>query len=305
MPTVHTRFVTYNRKGGRRLHAGTATDDITTPTSTTVTDGGHYQAWTAPEASWTDASGHHSASFAFWAVTGSADGAFVDTDTQVDVHVGSTDVEVVAWYLPTGGNGNGGPAYFIDAFDVNEGRFFDEDFVSISPDAGLSANANETGVVPTGSAEDILAVGSITSVPFDDWTVFVAPAPQVQQATNLHAAAQATAVAFAFYRTPDRVIVKPPRDHYAAGTWVSFGVTVDGGGPTGRGPVPPWDPYIRELAAGLALADTARLVSPELRGQLTRLASEQVELATKQITAAMGAAGAPQVRKAEPVEPVG
>ena len=31
MPTVHTHYVTYDRKGGRRLHSGTATDDIVTP----------------------------------------------------------------------------------------------------------------------------------------------------------------------------------------------------------------------------------------------------------------------------------
>src|SRR5690349_11034444 len=210
MPTVHTRFVTYNRKGGRRLHAGTATDDITSPSSTNVTNGGHYQTWTAPEASWDDANGHHSGAFAFWAVTGGVDGAFVTTSPMLDVHVGATDVEAVAWYLPTGGgNGNGGPAYYIDAFDVNEGRFFDEDFVSITPDAGLAANANETGVVPTTAAEDIHAVGAITGVPFEDWTLFVEPAEQTQASPDLHANAQASAVAFAFYHSPVREPVKP------------------------------------------------------------------------------------------------
>ena len=69
---------------------------------------------------------------------------------------------------------------------------------------------------------------------------------------------------------------------------MSYGVTVDGGGLTGRGPVPPWNPYVFELAAGLALADAVRLVSPQLRESVSRIASEQVLLASQQIAEQMG-----------------
>jgi hypothetical protein len=283
MPTVHTRYVTYNRKGGRRLHAGAATDDIVSPPSTATPDGGSYQAWASPSITWSDTQGEHSADFAFWSVVGAAGGASVTTDPSLQITVESSDVQAVAWYLPTGGGkGPGGPAFYIDAFDVNEGRFFDEDFVTISPDASLSAEANETGVVPTASAEDILAVVSIEGVPFLDWTEFVKPKPQVVTGEDLHAAKETTAVAFAFYQTPASVVPRRP-GHYEIGTWVSWGVTVDGGGPTGRGPVEPWNPYVRQLAAGLALADAARLVAPELRGAVSELAARQVTLASEQI----------------------
>jgi hypothetical protein len=283
MPTVHTRYVTYNRKGGRRLHAGTATDDIVSPLSTATPDGGSYQAWASPSITWTDMQGEHTADFAFWWVLGAEGGPAVSTDPSLQVTVEGADVQAVAWYLPTGGGeGPGGPAYYIDAFDVNEGRFFDEDFVTISPDGALSAEANETGVVPTASAEDILAVASIEGVPFLDWTAFVHPKPQVLTTEDLKAPREATAVAFAFYQTPAAVVPRRP-GHFELGTWVSWGVKVDGGGPTGRGPVEPWNPFVRQLAAGLALADAARLVAPELRGAVSELAARQVTLASEQI----------------------
>jgi hypothetical protein len=285
MPTVHTRYVTYNRKGGRRLHGGTATDDIVTPLSTLTPDGGTYQAWASPSISWTDLQGMHSADFAFWSVVGASDGASVATTQSLTVLVGNADVQAVAWYLPTGGGDggkNGGPAFYIDAFDVTHGRFFDEDFVNITPDTNLTANANELGVVPTTSAELIHAVSSIEGIPFLDWTEFVQPTPQVNNSEDLHAPARTTALAFAFYRTPERVVLRrPPRED--VGTWVSWGVMVDGGGPTGAGPVPPWNPYIRQLAAGLALADAAHMVAPQLRDAVNKIAAEQVSLASRQI----------------------
>jgi len=283
MPTVHTRYVTYNRMGGRRLHAGTATDDIVAPLATATPDGGTYQAWAPPSISWTDSHVMHSASFAFWSVVGASDGASVITGQSLSCTVDGSDVQAVAWYLPAGGPGGpgGGPAVYIDAFDVNQGRFFDEDFVTVTPDAALSANANETGVVPTASAEDIHAVSSIETVPFLDWTEFVQPAPQVISDENLHADANSTAVAFAFYQTVVVSHRRPPREEL--GTWVSYGVMVDAGGPTGHGPVPPWSPLLRQFAAGLALADAASLVAAEFQGAVRKLAADQVTLASRQI----------------------
>jgi hypothetical protein len=282
MPTVHTHYVTYNRKGGRRLHAGTATDDIVTPLETGAEAGEHYEAWAPPVIEWTDEHGKHAADFAFWSVVGAQGGASVTTDQSLDVTVGGSEMQAAAWYLPAGGNGNGGPAFYIDAFDVNEGRFFNEDFVTVSPDASLAANANETGVVPTESAEEITAVGSIEGVPFLDWTEFVQPSPEVLTGEDLRAEADTTAVAFAFYQTPASAEHHLP-SQAEIGTWVSWGVKVDGGGPTGHGPVEPWNPFVRQLAAGLALADAAALVAPELRGAVSELAARQVTLASHQI----------------------
>src|SRR5579859_7324400 len=191
MPTVHTRYVTYNRLGGRRLHAGTATDDLVAPLSTITPDGGTYQAWASPSISWMDAQGQHSASFAFWSVVGAQGGASVSTAQSLSLTVGGADVQAVAWYLPGGGGNGGGPAFYIDAFDVDQGRFFDEDFVTITPDGSLSANANQTGVVPTTSAEVIHAIGSIEAVPFADWTEFTSPNPKVIGSEDLSAPAKA------------------------------------------------------------------------------------------------------------------
>jgi hypothetical protein len=70
---------------------------------------------------------------------------------------------------------------------------------------------------------------------------------------------------------------------YEIGTWVSWSVKVDVGGPTGHGPVPPWTPFIRQLAAGFTLAEAAALVSPELRESVNKLAAEQIQLASRQI----------------------
>jgi hypothetical protein len=282
MPTVHTRYVTYNRIGGRRLHAGTATEDIVAPLATITPDGGTYQAWASPSISWTDTHGTHSANFAFWSVVGASDGASVTTGQSLSSTVGGSDVQAVAWYLPpSGGNGAGGPAVYIDAFDVDQGRFSDDDFVTITPDSALSANANETGVVPTTSAEDIHALTRLENVPFLDWMEFVQPAPQVINNEDLHADADSTAVAFAFYQTVVIPHPRPRRDEL--GTWVSYGVTVDAGGPTGHGPVPPWAPLLRQLAAGLVLADAASLVAADLQGALRKLAADQVAFASRQI----------------------
>lgn len=296
MPVVHTRYVTYNRKGGRRLHAGSATDDIVNPLITGASSGEPYEAWASPSISWSDKEGKHSADFAFWSVVGAEGGASVTTEQRLEITVDGSDVQAVAWYLPSGGSGNGGgPAFYIDAFDVNEGRFFDEDFVTVSPDASLSANANETGVVPTNSAEDIKAVAAIEGVPFLDWTEFVEPKPQVITGEELPAAEDATAVAFAFYQTPVSTGPRMP-GHYELGTWVSWGVKVDGGGPTGHGPVEPWGPYVRQLAAGLALADARSLVSPELQGALSELAARQVTLASERISGQISAGAELQTR---------
>ena len=99
---------------------------------------------------------------------------------------------------------------------------------------------------------------------------------------DLHAPLEETAVAFAFYQTPPSPETHRPNVS-ELGTWVSWGVKVDGGGPTGRGPVEPWNPFVLQLAAGLALADTAKLVAPELRGAVSELAAKQVTLASRQI----------------------
>ena len=107
--------------------------------------------------------------------------------------------------------------------------------------------------MPTAAAEEITAVTAIEGVPFLDWTEFTQPEPEVLSEEDLHAGVDTTAVAFAFYQTPAGPEVHRPNEGDVS-TWVSWGVKVDGGGPTGHGPVEPWNPFVRQLAAGLALA---------------------------------------------------
>jgi len=281
MPTVHTRYVTWISRG--RRHHGSAAADIVPPLSTAASSPGTYQAWASPSISWTDGSGQHDAGFAFWSVVGSADGASVSTNPSLSVNVGGGDVYATAWYIPGGGNGNGGPGVYIDAFDVNVGNFVDDDFVDVVTDASLTAAANNDGFVPTASAEDIRAYNLIHAVPFLDWTV-VAGSEGVSS-VDLQAAVRTSAVAFAFYQTPSGPVFRP--GHYEIGTWVSWGVMVDGGGPTGAGPVPPWNPFVLELAAGLALADAAGKVNEKLRSQVLEIAAKQVSLAADEIKGAL------------------
>jgi len=288
MPTVHTHYVTYVR-GHRRRHAGAVAADIITPLNSTVTDPGTYQALASPFLPWTDSNGQQeNVSFAFWSVTGSANGAFVTTSQSLAVNVDSSDVTATAWYLPPGTGPNGGPGIIIDAFDVNQGTFVDDDFVTVAPDGGLSFAANDDGWVPTTNAEDINAFNAIHAVPFTDWMVFAG----TESVTNedLSAAKATSAVAFAFYQSP----AQPPIGHVvppAESTWVSWGVMVDGGGPTGRGPVPPWNPYVRELAAGLALAEAGMLLRQGSRAAALRLAATQVRAAAASITEQMQKGG--------------
>jgi len=148
-------------------------------------------------------------------------------------------------------------------------------------EASLTTAANNAGWVPSASAESVLAYGSIHAVPFSDWHVFLGT--EIVNNTTLNVAVQSSAVAFAFCKTP--VSSGPPKTgrNYAIETWVSYGVMVDGGGPTGDGPVDPWGPYVREFAAGLMLAEAAKKVNSELKTAVMSLAAKHVSMAASAI----------------------
>jgi hypothetical protein len=292
MPTVHTKYVTWISRG--RRHHGSSQMDLVSPLTTLVPNGGSYQAWASPEINWEDAAhDQHDEHFAFWSITGAADGASISTNQSLTVAVGGGDVYATAWYIEGGiGGPGGGPGVMIDAFDVGLGNFVDDDFVDVVTDASLTFQANEDGWVPTaGAAEDVRAYTGIHGVPFDDWQVFVG----AESVTNvdLDAAQNSSAVAFAFYKTPARVPIGHGHDR-ELGTWVSWGVKVDGGGPTGNGPVPPWNPLIERLAAGFALAEAGQETQGSIRSATLRLAARQVTQAaaaiSKEMNAAAGAA---------------
>ncbi|HSI51005.1 MAG TPA: hypothetical protein VLA61_22295 [Ideonella sp.] len=289
MSTVHTRYVTWLSRG-RRGH-GSAALDLVSPLSTQVDNPGVYQAWASSNISWEDSNGQEqNAQFAFWSVTGAAGGPGVSFSPSLNIEVEGSDVQATAWYLPGGGRGNGEKGTFVDAFDVAQGTFVDDDFVTISPDAELTNAANETGFVPSAAIETVSAYDTIHAVPFLDWRVMVqAPAGSDNvSTTHLHTGAGSTGVAFAFYQSTGGgggIKVHPGR--YQQGTWVSWGVMVDGGGPTGNGPVGPWDPLVRSLATALAMAEAAKLSDPELQRAGLDLAAKQLEMTAAKMAEAM------------------
>lgn len=292
MPNASSHFVTWISRG-KRGH-GSAYQDIGPVSNSSLAPGDTYQPqWAPPSLDWTNTVDgkemSHTSVFAFWSIAGGADGGVVDFNQLAQgVPVGSTNLTASAIYIETGGTNGGGTGVFVDAFDVNQGIFVDDDFVTVSPDSNLTGPANETGWVPSASAESVAAYVSIHAVPFSVWHVFLGM--EMVNSMTLNVAAQSSAVAFAFYKTP--VGSKPPRidRQFALSTWVSYGVMVDGGGPTGDGPVDPWGPYVREFAAGLMLAEAAKKVNSELAGGVMALAAKQISLAGSAIQKSMTAA---------------
>jgi hypothetical protein len=282
MPTAYTRYVTWISRGKR--HHGSTSMDVIPPIANDPKT--MFSSFAAPSMGWNDMNGDlQTGKFAFWSVTGASDGPFVSTQNTVHAGVGSSDIHATAWYIPEGGGGPGGPGLTIDAFDVALGNFVDDDFVDVVSDPALTLQANNDGFVPTVSAEDVRSYTAIHSVPFEDWTVIPMPDGETVSARDLEAAPNTSAIAFAFYQPAKkgssgrRFDVTVPSES----TWVSWGVMVDGGGPTGRGPVDPWGPLIRQLAAGLALADAVSMVERDLRAPLADLAARQVESSARNI----------------------
>ena len=279
MPTVTTRYVTWNRAGGRRLHTGpAAATDLADPIVNFHEPSTPFQG-VAPS-TW---GGNV---FAFWAITGGADGNDVQLTTTIAFALGTTTATATAWYLPAGGPGGpGGPVLLLDAFDVNLGWWADDDFVTVTSDPGLSANANEYGVVPLDQAQDVHAFDGIHSVPFSEWTVISGNAAVNDQ--DLNGAAGAYALAFAFYKSGAPIVIDNVRVP-ELGVWASHGVMVDGGGPTGGGPVGPWDPTkIAGILAGVNLAESVGQFQGALRDQVLEVAAEQVMASARTLSKQM------------------
>lgn len=297
MTTVQTRYVTWISRG--RRHHGSSSLDLVPPLSSTAADPGVYQALASPQYPYTDAQGKpQTAWFAFWSVTGGANGPFVTPQNSVNVPVGDDPVNAIAWYVPLG-DGNGQPGTLIDAFDVNLGNFVDDDFVSVAPDAGLGAAANEDGWVPSAALEHIQAFASIHATPLLNWQVVLQSPPGADTvvAADLQAAAQSQGVAFAFYQRPSGPSRWVDPHRYEIGTWVSWGVMVDGGGPTGHGPVDPWGPLVREFAGAMALAEAARKGGVETRAASLDIAAKQLEITAAKLGEAMRKDAKPRVKR--------
>jgi len=290
MPTAYTRYVTYISRGKR--HHGSSSADITPPFTSDPST--MYSDYAPPSITWSDGNGSHTGKFAFWSVTGASDGPHISTQNQVHASVGSNEIHATAWYIPEGGVGiNNGPGVTIDAFDVGLGNFVDDDFVDVLPDASLTAGANNDGFVPTAKAEDVRAFTGIHNVPFLDCTVIPEPDNEAVNNRDIQTAVKTSSIAFAFYQQPAGV--QPPhiktRDIPAESTWVSFGVKVDAGGPTGHGPVDPWNPFLSQMAAGFALGNAVSKFDKQLQGAVSDIASRQITIAAQGLAQQVGKQG--------------
>jgi len=224
MPKCHQRYVIRNYRG-KRGHGSCLTDIVTQPPAGSCDAGNTFEAgWTSPTAPYTDNNGKtQTASFAFWSITGGANGAIVSTNnTAPAIIAGTSEIFAIAWYIPLGG-GNGGPAIFVDAFDVDAGTFVDDDFVSVIPDKvpanqpTITQDANNLGTVPTDVERNVSAYAQLPNekIPFSNWQVvwesqYSSPASPSKMSTSgqvLDAKAGAVAVAFAFYQTSGSTVI--------------------------------------------------------------------------------------------------
>lgn len=244
---------------------------------------------------YTDAEGNpENLILAFLCVTNTADGNHVFFPGQTGtVTVGSADITFTYIFVPQGYGGQPGDGgVSIDAFDVNAGAFADDPyFVNVVTDASLNDEANLQGWVPSTAAEDVQAFNAIHGVPFEQWLMVMGNDTINQE--DVFIPEDGYGVCFAFFKTPvnNGGGYKPNfKDIYEAiYVWVSKGVMVDGGGPTGGGPVPPWNPDVLELIASLSLASTASRFSSKTHAQVMQTAARQVMASAERIAGAINA----------------
>lgn len=230
--------------------------------------------------------------FAFWSVVGSQPGPFVWFNPAVQITTGTTDVVAKAWYVLDDPKPASGTGVLVDAFDVDLGRFLDDDFATVEGDAKRTDEANTAGLVRTPSTGIVDAASSIGSAAFDNWLCVTGIEPLNGQTLTAEKGTSAEAIAFYKQQPPP-----PPHPQFglhrffADQAWVSWGVKVDGGGPWGGGPpIPPWGPLTLGLGAGLALAEAAQKLHPTLQKEALGLAARQVSLAADAISKAINSA---------------
>lgn len=221
----------------------------------------------------------------FWSVTDGTHGQTVAAGPFTQ-SVGADPLTITAWYYPISGPGlgNGGPSIIIDAFSAAKGDFIDDTFVTVTSDGSLTTQANVVGVVPTETAETLVAAAAVSSTPepFSQWLSFGAGTASKD---TLSVPAQASGLAIAIYEQRQRVFFDPRR-YEIFGTLIG-GVAVDGGGAIVVNgvphPVDPWGPLMVHLAqaalASAASRDMERSVGTKVRGLAAQSALHSIRAA--------------------------
>jgi hypothetical protein len=240
---------------------------------------------------------------AFWSVTAhdsmSSQGSAqiqAGTGTANDSHFGgSWDVTAKLYYIDRGGVGvpGGDGAVLIDAFDIQAGDFFPDDFVDVTPDPGhtLTPAANDgyidtTSQIQQPTALTIAARDSIPGKQFGYWwsiDSLLASADPLHPATvgspDSHAIVahhNDDVVAFAFYNeVQNRRWVPPNYWLYNPWWWIETH-----GGLVPPGPV---DPFRVQLEAVSQILEATRFLSGEVRTRGIELALHQLSIAETSI----------------------
>lgn len=231
-----------------------------------------------PQLPYTLNNGNGMAKLIFWSVTDGTNGQVLPP-MAFNQTVGSLPLTITAWYFPISGPGVGGngSAIIDDAFSANLGRFIDDTFVDVTSDSTLTNDANVIGVVPTTKDETLVAKNSVASTtePFSKWILNDSIMPigvatlQVEKGTN--------GIAIAIYQeSPHKRFPRPPYEA-AYNPWWWFETH------GGRLPPGPSDPWIREFAAVMMLADTASEVSPQIRARVLETILKQMSIVTATI----------------------
>lgn len=151
------------------------------------------------------------ASFAFWSA-GAASIGTTQTSPNFSQAATAENLTLIAWYfLPGGGDpGDPGTEELLDAYSVSLGNFVNDDFVTVSSDPSLTANANIIGEVPTAVAETVDAFASVASTgeTFVQWVRMPTDGTTASGA-RLDVPAGANGFAFATYGRHSFNIPKP------------------------------------------------------------------------------------------------
>jgi hypothetical protein len=207
-----------------------------------------------------------------------------------DSHSGGMwTISAKAFYVWNFGVGNGDNAVLIDAFDIQAGDFIPDDFVDVTPGA-LTADANN-GYIDTstqivaGNPIKISARDALPAKQFAYWQNIAAvmysddpKAPATVGAPDKHdivAHVNDVVVAFAFYNEVPRSWVIPRDSFYNPWWWIETR-----GGLVPPGPPQPW---MREFAAALVLAETAGGLSSKVQAGVLKLVLEQLKITSASI----------------------
>ncbi len=213
----------------------------------------------------------------FWSITDGTNGQVLPPNP-INQTVGSTPLNITAWYFPISGPaGIGESAIIDDAFSANAGSFIDDTFVDVTSNPSLTSDANVIGIVPTTTAQTLVAHTTVPSTPepFFKWILNGSFMPVGN--TTLPVPKDTVGIAIAVYQQSGSRVT-PNIPWYAAYNpwwWIE----------THGGLVPPGpsDPWTREIASAVALSDMASKVSPQVRVSVLESALKQMSVAAASI----------------------